>query len=134
MYNTIFVYCRELVPGFVSLTGDRALGGDSKRTSNSRCICSCIFAYRYLQCTQRQKLSTTRTQFQIRFLFTIFIKEQSMCNTCTLIPKFFLGLSDLSECHLTSTVSLYKQTPIWGPKKRQSGPQSASFELVLTRK
>ena len=29
-YNPFLVYCRELAPGTVSLTGDRAQGGDSK--------------------------------------------------------------------------------------------------------
>ena len=30
MYNPFLVYCRELAPGTVSLTGDRAQGDDSK--------------------------------------------------------------------------------------------------------
>ena len=30
MYNAFNVYCRELAPGTVSLTGDRAQGDDSK--------------------------------------------------------------------------------------------------------
>ena len=29
-YNPFLVYCRELAPGTVSLTGDRAQGDDSK--------------------------------------------------------------------------------------------------------
>ena len=29
-YNAINVYCRELAPGAVSLTGDRAQGDDNK--------------------------------------------------------------------------------------------------------
>ena len=29
-YNAFNVYCRELAPGTVSLTGDRAQGDDSK--------------------------------------------------------------------------------------------------------
>ena len=29
-YNAFNVYCHELAPGTVSLTGDRAQGGDSK--------------------------------------------------------------------------------------------------------
>ena len=29
-YNSFLVYCRELAPGTVSLTGDRAQGDDSK--------------------------------------------------------------------------------------------------------
>ena len=30
LYNAINVYCRELAPGAVSLTGDRAQGDDNK--------------------------------------------------------------------------------------------------------
>ena len=30
VYNPFLVYCRELAPGTVSLTGDRAQGDDSK--------------------------------------------------------------------------------------------------------
>ena len=30
----LFVYCRELAPGTVSLTGDRAKGDDSKQDSH----------------------------------------------------------------------------------------------------
>ena len=30
LYNPFLVYCRELAPGTVSLTGDRAQGEDSK--------------------------------------------------------------------------------------------------------
>ena len=29
-YNSFLVYCRELAPGIVGLTGDRAQGDDSK--------------------------------------------------------------------------------------------------------
>ena len=32
-YNPFLVYCRELTPGTVSLTGDRAQGDDSKYDS-----------------------------------------------------------------------------------------------------
>ena len=34
-YNAFNVYCRELAPGTVSLTGDRAQGDDSKHCANS---------------------------------------------------------------------------------------------------
>ena len=34
-YNAFNVYCRELAPGTVSLTGDRAQGDDSKHWANS---------------------------------------------------------------------------------------------------
>ena len=34
-YNSLFVYCRELAPGTVSLTGDRAQGDDSKQYAYS---------------------------------------------------------------------------------------------------
>ena len=34
LYNPFLVYCRELAPGTVSLTGDRAQGDDSKYDSN----------------------------------------------------------------------------------------------------
>ena len=33
-YNPFRVYCRELAPGTVSLTGDRAQGDDSKYDSH----------------------------------------------------------------------------------------------------
>ena len=33
-YNSFLVYCRELAPGTVSLTGDRAQGDDSKHDSH----------------------------------------------------------------------------------------------------
>ena len=34
MYNPFLVYCRELAPATVSLTGDRAKGDDSKHDSH----------------------------------------------------------------------------------------------------
>ena len=34
LYNSFLVYCRELAPGTVSLTGDRAQGDDSKHDSH----------------------------------------------------------------------------------------------------
>ena len=34
MYNPFLVYCCELAPGTVSLTGDRAQGNDSKHDSH----------------------------------------------------------------------------------------------------
>ena len=34
MYNPFLVYCRELAPSTVSLTGDRAQGDDSKHDSH----------------------------------------------------------------------------------------------------
>ena len=37
-YNAFNVYRRELAPGTVSLTGDRAQGDDSKHWANSTCI------------------------------------------------------------------------------------------------
>ena len=36
--NAFNVYCRELAPGTVSLTGDRAQGDDSKHCANSSII------------------------------------------------------------------------------------------------
>ena len=33
-YNPFLVYCRELAPGIISLTGDRAKGDDSKHDSH----------------------------------------------------------------------------------------------------
>ena len=35
-YNPFRVYCRELAPGTVSLTGDRAQGDDGKHDSHYR--------------------------------------------------------------------------------------------------
>ena len=37
LYNSFLVYCRELAPGTVSLTGDRAQGDDSKHDSHYTC-------------------------------------------------------------------------------------------------
>ena len=37
-YNSFLVYCRELVPGTVSLTGDRAQGDDSKHDSHYNAV------------------------------------------------------------------------------------------------
>ena len=34
LYNSILVYCRELAPGTVRFTGDRAQGDDSKHDSH----------------------------------------------------------------------------------------------------
>ena len=34
LYNPFLVYCRELAPGPVSLTGDRAQGDDNKHESH----------------------------------------------------------------------------------------------------
>ena len=34
LYNPFLVYCRELAPGIVSLTRDRAQGDDSKHDSH----------------------------------------------------------------------------------------------------
>ena len=44
-YNPSLAYCRELAPGTVSLTGDRAQGDDSKHDShyNFACfVCVCV--------------------------------------------------------------------------------------------
>ena len=37
-YNAFNVYCRELAPGTVSLTGDRDQGDDSKHCTYSKCL------------------------------------------------------------------------------------------------
>ena len=37
IYNLFLVYCRELAPGTVSLSGDRAQGDDSKYDSHYTC-------------------------------------------------------------------------------------------------
>ena len=42
-YNPFLVYCRELAPRTVSLTGDRAQGDDSKHDSHYNDVC-CIFS------------------------------------------------------------------------------------------
>ena len=44
-YNPFLVYCRELAPGTVSLTGDRAQGDYNKHDSHYIvCMCFCIRA------------------------------------------------------------------------------------------
>ena len=39
-YNPFLVYCDELAPSTVSLTGDRAQGDDSKHDSHYKCFTS----------------------------------------------------------------------------------------------
>ena len=41
-YNPFLVYCRELAPGTVSLTGDWAQGDDSKHDSHYICLVKII--------------------------------------------------------------------------------------------
>ena len=41
-YNSFNVYCRELAPGIVCLTGDRAQGDDSKHDSHYRDVLLCL--------------------------------------------------------------------------------------------
>ena len=41
--NAFNVYCRELAPGTVSLTGDRAQGDDGKHWAYSNCYLNCRF-------------------------------------------------------------------------------------------
>ena len=48
IYNPFLVYCRELAPGTVSLTGDRAQGDDSKHDSHYRGIL--LFAHKRSEC------------------------------------------------------------------------------------
>ena len=66
--------------------------------------------------TQRHKLSTTEHYFGDVFHKRIYSKEQSICYI--LLPKSFLGLSNLSECHWTLLIKfygvLYTPTPILG--------------------
>ena len=38
-YNPFLIYCRELAPGTVSLTGDWAQGDDSKHDSHYKLMC-----------------------------------------------------------------------------------------------
>ena len=40
-FNAFNFYCRELAPGTVSLTGDRAQGDDSKHWAYSSCTIKC---------------------------------------------------------------------------------------------
>ena len=40
MYNPFLVYCRELAPGTVNLTGVRAQGDDSKHDSHYSRLCT----------------------------------------------------------------------------------------------
>ena len=43
MYNPFLIYCRELAPGTVSLTGDRAQGGDSKHDPHFNVLMFILF-------------------------------------------------------------------------------------------
>ena len=49
-YNAFNVYCRELAPGTVSLTGDRAQGDDSKHWAYSAFIIIIIIIIIILAC------------------------------------------------------------------------------------
>ena len=55
--------------------------------------------------TQRQKLTTTEHYCSGVFHIRFSSKEQSLCSI--LLPKSFLGLSNLSECHLTLLLKFY---------------------------
>ena len=46
-YNTSFVYCRELAPGTVSLTGDWVRGDDSKQCRYYKTVDSLLFTLFY---------------------------------------------------------------------------------------
>ena len=46
LYNPFLVYCRELAPGTVSLTGDRAQGDDNKHDLHY--TCGLYFSSRWL--------------------------------------------------------------------------------------
>ena len=41
-YNLFLAYCRQLAPGTISLTGDRAQGDDSKHDSHYSRLFSCL--------------------------------------------------------------------------------------------
>ena len=68
LYNPVLVYCRELAPGTVSLTGDRAQGDDSKHDSHySTCtieVSSCMQSFTSLKLT-KQWLTIAASQMQI---------------------------------------------------------------------
>ena len=55
-YNSFHVYCRELAPGTVSLTGDRAQGDDSKHDSHysteigQQNTCTGLYTLKRLDC------------------------------------------------------------------------------------
>ena len=48
VYNSFLVYCRELAPGTVSLTGDRAQGDDNKHDSHYSDLCDIWTDKRFL--------------------------------------------------------------------------------------
>ena len=50
VYKPFIVYCRELAPGTVSLTGDRAQGDDSKHDSHYKVFIlgQCIYIHVYI--------------------------------------------------------------------------------------
>ena len=63
-YSSFLVYCRELVPSTVSITGERAHGDDSKHDSHYTCI---SFQYQHFSLhveTQRHVTKTNVLIFQ----------------------------------------------------------------------
>ena len=61
-YNSFLVYCRELDPGAVSLTGDWAQGDDSKHDSRySFCLFHCLSAFQEVYMLLRVLSAHSRT-------------------------------------------------------------------------
>ena len=61
-YNPFLVYCRDLVPGTVSLTGDRAQGDDNKHDSHYTPCYGC-----YTSHTVKETRSVTMNIFRKKF-------------------------------------------------------------------
>ena len=55
-YNAFNVYRRELAPGTVSLTGDRAQGDDSKHWAYSMSLCASVYMCFVVTCWERADL------------------------------------------------------------------------------
>ena len=66
-YNSFLVYCRELAPGTVSLTGNRAQGDDSKHDSHYSCVVSIQYKYNTIQ-----TLVQNSKHFLMLYLFNLW--------------------------------------------------------------
>ena len=98
-YNAINVYCRELAPGIVSLTGDRAQGDDSKH---------CAYSIHFYFCKHELLLvnvnihieNGSKFQFFSTITCSLRISLQYKAYTLHLVRYIFtsVNLTDLQVC------------------------------------
>ena len=69
IYNSVLIYCRELSPGTVSLTGDRAQGDDSKHDSHYTLYYTSLFLLKindfYNVCLLTTKIFLSKGDFEL---------------------------------------------------------------------